>query len=420
MNLDYAVIGEYKWQCAEMGSEDAVFARAERIRQRHKNSFSRHISYQIKFQRIREKGKMKNRKLARKSIAAGVLAASVFMLSGFDSAMTAPDVIDQGTKATAEKNFCTVNVTVDLDAGLQIGSDPDTAAMVPVTGSMAMAVAYQKDPAALQVTGNITGTVMGQDLSGDVMEYIVKNEDGTGTSYVRVTTQDTSASGADSSDAASTQSSGGSDSGWQSTTVGADSMKLIEDSLNDASGSDYSALMDTVKESAVLATAAATLNGQECYEVSYTVNGSDLKATVDGLLDKSTSLSSLDATAREGLDTLLGCLKAEIVTDYDTASLLPVHTTADFSGSDMTAVNDLLKSLDETSASSDTEDLSYSEDYTMSAVLNTLKVEADYDFDTAVSISVPDDVKNSAVQTDVNDITGGLSDLSSETGTAAQ
>lgn len=349
-------------------------------------------------------------------------ASSLMMLSGFDSAMTASDVMEKATAAEAAETACTMDLTAALDSELVVGSDPDTAARVPVTGNLTMTVSASTDPFAAHVTGNFTGSAMGQDISGDFEEYIVPSDDGTGTVYSRTDMQDTS----DGSSTASAEESGSQDSGWQSIAISAEDMSLIQEAAQDSADGDYSTLknvykidlttmMDNVKSSAVLAPAAVSVNGKECAEVSFTVPGTDIQNVIDPLLQSTGDSSDLDASSLSLVDAMMAGLKIDAVADYDSETFLPVHMTADLSGSDFSWADELLNSPD--SSSSDTAadaQASTESDYSMSYSVSTLKIEADYDFETPVSVTVPDEVAASAVPADSSDIAASVSAAASD------
>ena len=326
----------------------------------------------------------------KKHIALGLIAgtaAAAIMLSGFDSAMTVQELHRKSQEAQAAKNSATVSMQMEADAALQIGTDSSTATKASLNGNADLTISYTLDPFQMKMEGNVKGTALGNTVDATLSEYFVTDDDGSGIIYANLDT-----------------GNGGS---WEASRVGKDQMRTVQEALEASKSGDYSklkeqgfdaqALLDQVEKVTTLAPEAVTTGNQECYEMTSTISGSLLSGMLTDVMNSSLSNASgdgLDDQKRQIAETILKSLSVVTKEDYNTETFLPVHMEMDLSGSDFSGLVSRIESLIRAGY---TGSAAEPEEPQLSVTVNTLKASADYDFDTPVSIEVPEEARNTPV-----------------------
>lgn len=324
----------------------------------------------------------------RKHIVLGFIsgtAAAAMMLSGFDSAMTVQELHTRSREAQAAKNSAVIAMQMEADAALQIGADSSTATKASLNGSADLTISYTMEPFQMEMEGNVKGTALGKTVDAKLSQYFVTDDDGSGVIYANLDT-----------------GNGGS---WEASRVDKNQMQMIQEALTASKSGDYSklkeqgldaqALIDEVERVTTLAPEAATVDNQECYEMTSTISGSLLSGMFSDVMNSDLSHASgddLDGQKRQISETILKSLSVVTKEDYNTETFLPVHMEMDLSGSDFSGLVSWIESLINAGYTGST-----SEPPQLSVAVNTLKASADYDFDTPVSIKLPEDARNTPV-----------------------
>ena len=326
----------------------------------------------------------------KKHIVLGLIsgtAAAAMMLSGFDSAMTVQELHRKSQEAQAAKNSATVSMQMEADAALQIGADSSTATKASLNGNADLTISYTLDPFQMKMEGNVKGTALGNTVDATLSEYFVTDDDGSGIIYANLDT-----------------GNGGS---WEASRIGKDQMRTVKEALAASKSGDYSklkeqgfdaqALLDQVEKVTTLAPEAVTTGNQECYEMTSTISGSLLSGMLTDVMNSSLSNASgdgLDDQKRQIAEDILKSLSVNTKEDYNTETFLPVHMEMDLSGSDFSGLVSRIESLIRAGY---TGSAAEPEEPQLSVTVNTLKASADYDFDTPVSIEVPEEARNTPV-----------------------
>lgn len=332
------------------------------------------------------------RKIRVAGVAACALSA-VMMLSGFDSAMTPEDLNKKSQEAVAEKSNTTIKITMAADAKLVIGSDASTATTMPMNGNVDLQVAYTLDPFMMSMEGTLSGSAMGQSGDGSLKEYLVSNDDGTGTTYMYL---DMSTGASGESEAAAPQ--------WTAAKIDKETMDQVAEALEASQSGDYSKLKESgidvegiqkaLYENAALAPEAVTVGDTECYEMTSELKGDQIASLLDQMMASgklTQSETEMDETTKQLTEMVLQSLNIVAVTDYSTETFLPVHMGLDMSGSDFSWFGQLIAQ----SSASSGDSSSVPE---VSVEIGKLEAAADYDYETPVEITVPDEAKNVPVQ----------------------
>lgn len=327
--------------------------------------------------------------------AAGL--ASVLMLSGFDSAMTPQDLLDKAQKAQAEKDFGTIRIGLDADVVVQIGEEASTATNAPMTGQGDMTVSYTVDPFAVSISGNLEGSALGQSGQGTIQEYITENEDGTGSIYV----------GEEGSTDGGSQTEG-SGMNWTAQSIDAGKMKTMKEAVTAARSGDYSTLqaagldIEGIRKSltdvSTITSEPVQAGGKECYEMVTPIGGDTFSSALDQLMNSELMKGkegSMDQSVLDMAGLMLQNMSMNLVTDYAADDLLPVHGEMDLSGSDFSWIGDMIAQISQAQAAGS--DSGSSQIPAVSVNVNTLKGTVDYDFETPVSIVIPEEAKNAPV-----------------------
>lgn len=314
--------------------------------------------------------------------------SAVMLLSGFDSAMTAESLYQKVQENASSVSSGSMTGSFSADAALQIGADASTAATMQMSGDVSFTASFNTEPYTVMLQADYSGSAMGQSAEGSVQEYLVTEDDGTGTAYYYI---DNAAAG--------TEDSG---SGWTAQKMDAEQMKKTQDAISAIQSGDYSSLKDLGVDyeslqqkflgASVLAPSAITVSGQECYELQTSLTGEVISGLFNDILNSGAVQGSdqLDEQSQQILNMMTQSIQADVKTDYSTESFLPVHGEFDLSKSDFSWFGDLI--AQSSSASGDASQIPQ-----MSVGINKLGGTVDYDFTTPVTIEVPEEAKNAPV-----------------------
>ena len=337
---------------------------------------------------------MKKNLRSRLLAVAAVAVSSVMLLSGFDSSMTAQDVMAKAQEANKGITQFSANAQANADVQLAVAVGEQTTTM-PMTGTMNMDIKYVLDPLQMAMTGTASGDASAMGLAGEAgMEmYMVSEEDG-GKVYIKLT----GIQGAD---------------GWQAAAIPADQINEVKDLINKAMTGDYAsiseetgidvqALQDTLYEDLTLAPEAVTVNGKECYELTCTIDGNKVYEIVAQMAAANENLG-IDESTLQMIQLFGSMLKINMVMDYDVETFHPVYAAFDMNGSDFSMIGAMIGSL---MFSGQTEG---EEAPAVELTVNTLNLAYSYDYETPVSIEVPAEALD-AQMTDISQEAAAIMD----------
>ncbi len=305
-------------------------------------------------------------------------AASFAMLTGFDSAATAEDVLAKYTEAS--KNATDANAKVNLDADVTLNV-PSMGGAFQITGGGTMDVAATMDPLAFSEAGTFNYSAVGQEGNIGVEMYGVTEDDGSVTMYI----------GADMDG----------EKQWQKQSIPAeDAQKLVEAAKN--GNLDFGDLGINFD----LASAPVDVNGTECYQLTTQLGWDDLKNVLNKSVEMAANLGSEEVTEEQlqevmsQLDQIepIGSLfKVNVELDVATDTYLPMGAKIDLVDSDWASLAALVGPMmgieNEDGTAADVE-------------LNVAALGMDftYDYNTPVSVTVPDEAVNNAVEADPSEL----------------
>ena len=311
-------------------------------------------------------------------VAAAVLAVSSFgLLSGFDSAATAEDILSKSMEASREVTDTSAAATVKFDVDMAI-PDMETSFKISADGNMDIAAAM--DPFAVSNNAAFTVDVLGQQLGISLDLYMVSNEDGSVVMYMNMVQN-------------------GESTGWQVEDTGEaiDFKELME------KAKDFNFDFSKLPVEFVVADAPALCNGKECYELKATATVTDLIEIAKLALGKASELvgeageeAGVEVEDLEGqidqyaeLAAMFDGLLFNLTIDVDAESYYPAYIRFDMDGSDWAAVAPIIASL---------MDMTDEEGNVMQLNLgvNELFMDIAYDYDTPVAIEVPQEALDAA------------------------
>ena len=289
-------------------------------------------------------------------------AASFSLLTGFDSAATAEDVLQNYLDAS--KNVQTVSADADLvlDASIAV---PAADMSMGLSASGTEAIAATMDPLGMKADASFDVSMMGQNMNVKVAMYGVTEEDGQFALYMLADT-------------------GEGDAEWQKTAIdSAEIQQLLEQAMTmqlDAS---------SLPVSFELAPAAVDVSGKECYELYTSMGMNDLLLTVQPYLDQvMPEGQGISAEDLQTVGALLGGIQFNLSVDVDCEEYRPMKVHLDLDGSDWTTIAALLAS----SFGTDDE----GNPYEVNLAVDTVSLDIVYDYETPVEITVPAEALSAA------------------------
>ena len=296
-------------------------------------------------------------------LTALVLGAGSMMLTGFDSAATAEDVMANYMEASKTISSFQADVDMNLDVGLAINMDGVNMNMyISLLGDMAMD--YLKDPMSVKVDGSMTLSVPGEDTENVSMQvYMVPGDQGDWECYA--------------------YADDGSESEWEYTSIPADQMEQILALANSAE-LDYSQLPGTT----TLAEEAADVNGITCYELTNTMTYADLEPIINQALEATGETEDTEEiqSTLSMVGMALDGVQLNTIIDIDAETYLPMKVRIDLKGSDFSMLSQILAY-----SFADTDDEGNAVFPEISLDLGDLYMEFIYDYTEPAEITVPEE-----------------------------
>ena len=326
------------------------------------------------------KKSFRNRLLA----VAAVAVSSVMLLAGFDSSMTVEDLYKKTQEANASLTDFSAHASANGDIKLDVSASGTTQSM-PMSGSMDMDIQYTLSPLQFCATGTASGDASALGMAGEIgMDmYMVNSDDGSYTTYVKI-------------------SGLGDEAGWEAAKIPAESAQQMNDMVAKAMAGDYSeieqtlgidvaALQEEFMGKAALAPEAVTVEGRECYELTMTLTGEDIGNLLNAVAEAKPE--TIDPTTVQMIQMFAGSLQFNLIQDIDVETFRPVYVKLDMAGSDFTMIGQIIGSLMFSSSSEDEEAPAPEVQLTV----NDLSMEYTYDWETPVSIEVPEEALGAEV-----------------------
>lgn len=310
---------------------------------------------------LKEENKMKKMAL---TAAALVCAASFGLLTGFDSAATAEDVLAKYSEASKSITEVASDVTLDADVDLEI---PEMETSFKITANGDMDIAATIDPLNVSALTSVNVSAMGQDMNIGLDMYLVTMDDGTLGMFMK---QDM-----------------GEGAEWSYTPsespVSMDELKELIAKAN----VDFSQLPITF----TLADEAVDVNGKECYELTSSLTPDDLVALVQyaakyagDIAGEEVPVTEEDIESVAAMASYIQGLLLNITLDVDAETYQAMRCRIDLDGTDWTAIAPIIASFmdmtDEEGAP-----------YTLNITANSLYLEYVYNYDEPVAIEVPEE-----------------------------
>lgn len=294
-------------------------------------------------------------------IAALLLGASAMMLTGFDNAATAEDVMEKYAEATKETTD--FSAAMDLNLAVGIGMNIEGFEMnmdVALLGDMNMD--FIKEPFSTQIGGNLSLAIPGEEAENvEVQVYMVPGDNGDWDCFA--------------------YANEGDDAEWEYSFIPADQMNQILEMANTAEF-DITQLPGTLS----LASEAVDVNGASCYELTNTITYADLEPLLTEALAATGEFG--DAEEVEATLALISMAVSDIqlntVIYVDAATYLPAKAHIDFNGSDVTALSQMLSMA---FAETDEEGNMIFPDLALD--ISNLYLEMTYDYTAPAEITVP-------------------------------
>lgn len=303
--------------------------------------------------------------------AALVCAASFGLLTGFDSAATAEDVLAKYSEASKTTTEFTSDITVDADIDLEI-PEMETSFKVKADGTMDLSATL--DPVAVASLTKANLSLMGQEMNIGLDMYAVTMEDGSLGLY----TKEDMGEGAE----------------WSFTSsespVSLDELTEMAQKVN----IDFSQLPVTF----TMAEEAVDVNGKSCYELTSSLTPDDIVALVQYAFKYASEtageempVSEEDLESVTAMASYIQGLLLNITIDIDTETYKPVRLRIDFDGTDWAAIAPIIASL---------MDMTNEEGvpYTLNITANSLYAEFLYNYDEPVVIEVPEEALAAAAE----------------------
>ena len=284
-------------------------------------------------------------------------AASFSMLTGFDSALTAQDVVAKCQEASLSTNEANAQAVINLDADFAV---PAAEIVLGIKSAGTEKVAFTLDPLAMAAEAQITASAMGQDFGVDVSVYGITEDDGQFAVYTK-------------------EDMGDGNAEWTKTT--SDASQLTE-------------MIEKLKANPValpfdftLAPEPIDLNGNEGYELSTTISWNDLYLLIKPYLEEA---AGADASAQLDIySTLLSGLKFNVVAYVNAETFKVEFCHIDLGQTDWTTIAALLSSLFGTDENGDA--------YQVTLTVNASDIDIVYYYATPVEIVLPEEAASAQV-----------------------
>ena len=294
----------------------------------------------------------------KKSLLLGAVllgAASFSFLTGFDSAATVDDVLQNYTEAT--KNITDVSASADFNVDVNV-EIPSAQVNMGIKASGTEDVAVKMDPLSFKADASVTASMLGTDVDVAVSVYGIDDGNGNFSIYSQAT-------------------EGGETTEWTKVDEDISSfMEIIENAKNNPI--DFSSLPVEF----VLSPEAYDIDGAECYEVSADISVNDMFLLIEPYMNQLEG-QGISASDMQTAQSLLSGLVVSTKLYIDTTSYLPVMIHLDFDQSEWSTIGALIGSMFGTDENGNA--------YEVSLNINSLEMDMFYDYETPVEIVLPAD-----------------------------
>ncbi len=268
-------------------------------------------------------------------LAVTAAASSFLLLSGFDSAVTVQDIMSNSQAYMSAAPGMTCELQGEAHVSFDMTKDDQTQSL-PMTGNLGFIVQYTLDPFCFAVTGSASGDVSLLQTSGEVTldAYMVSQEDGSGTIYMRVPAMG--------------------DDAWHAASLPAEDVSQVKNMFTSAmagdmatvsgqTGIDLAGFQDTIYSNLAVAPEPATVDGLECYEVTGAISGDTF---IDLINQVSSAVSqTIDESTMMVLEMILGGIQIDITIHYATDNFQPVAALVDLSNSDFSMIAQMFSAM---------------------------------------------------------------------------
>lgn len=301
----------------------------------------------------------------KKSVLFTVLAlgAGSMMLTGFDSAATAEDVMEKYQEVNQTLPSFSADTNLNLAVGIGMNMQGVNMNMdLAMLGDLSMD--FIKDPLSMKIGGSMSVTLPGETAESiDMQIYMVPAEDGGMDCYAY-----TNAEG---------------EGEWAYEAVPADQMQTITDLM-----ANPQLYQNELPGTVSLAEEAVEVNGVSCYELTNTMTWADLEPVITEAMN-----ATMEADDQEELQSVLSMvgmyaegIQMNMVMDIDVETYRVMKAHLDFAGSDMSMLNQILAY-----AFSDTDDDGNAVFPEVSLDLSNLYMDIVYDYTEPAAITVPEE-----------------------------
>lgn len=311
------------------------------------------------------------------------LGAASMMLTGFDSAATAEDVMEKYMEANQTLPDFSADVDMQLAVGIGINMQGVNMNMdLSLLSNLAMD--FIKDPLSAKIGGSMSLTLPGENAENiDMQIYLVPAEDGGMDCY------------------AYTDADG--EAEWEYEAVPAEQMEQITALLANPQQFSASGLPGTI----ALADEAVDVNGVSCYELTNTVTWADLEPLVTEALESSGQTEDLEdmQTLLSQAGMYLEGIQINMMLDIDAETYRVMKVSMNLDGSDLSMLNQILAY-----SMAQTDDDGNAVFPEVSLDLSNLYMEIVYDYTAPAPITVPEEGLAAKAEDDGN----SLSDLAEQ------
>ena len=298
-------------------------------------------------------------------ISALLLGAGSAMLMGFDSAATVDDVMSKYMEASQDVAEVTANATLNAQIGLSMSSESSGTSTLSVGGTGDFSVAYKLDPLSFSMSGGLNVGMMGMEQAMEMEMYMVPAEDGTYELYSYLD-----------------DGTGGT---WEYTVSETDQDE-IQQSINAIKAASGDLDLSKLPGTWTLGAEPVDVDGTSCYQLLYTITYDDLEPLIeDSMAAAGEEMSEEDAAMMEAV---LSGLVFNIEVDVNDETYQAQRMYMDMSGSDLSGISTLISMAMAQSADDSDGPVTMPE---ISLDVSNVYLEATYDYDTPVEITVPDE-----------------------------
>ncbi len=315
----------------------------------------------------------------RKNVLASVLAvggACMMMFNAYGAELTVDEVMANYYEASKEAKSAAADVTMDADISVSVEGMEQA---IDAVGHADMSMLFALEPIQYEINAKMNGSAMGMGGDLDMTMYMV-DEDGAIVTYSGVTMDE--------------------EVQWIRQAIPAEDAQQLYDLIAQSSEMDLSDMPVTYE----LADEMTEVNGIECYTVTSTITAEDFINLYSYVMEKAGDAIPEEAASTmptaedlEMVTSVLAGLKVNLELDIAADTFKPIRMYMDTEGSDWTMIAAVFASMTGMTK----------EDGTLMSVdldVKSLFMEAVYDYEAEVAVTVPDEVKEAAQEVDMNEL----------------